>query len=187
MAKVTKRKAKTNTLSLTRITRAIYFLLATYIASIVIFDSGNLITKDAVIDRATLAFSILVINTAVWFMAAGNRSPTIRDALTYALVAVMLVFAGLTTYWERGMASTSTIFYALPLLAVGTLKHRHALIATATLAAGTYCFAAVKYFNDFFNEGYRVQLWGNLALYSGVIFCIAWLIMIITDLNHDSR
>jgi uncharacterized membrane protein YgdD (TMEM256/DUF423 family) len=91
------------------------------------------------------------------------------------------------TYWERGMASTSTILYALPLLVVAIAQNRHALMATAVLAAGTYAFAAVKYFNDYFNEGYRIQLWGTIVLVGGSIVVSSWLIMIIAGLRKDSK
>jgi len=60
-------------------------------------------------------------------------------------------------------------------------------MATAGLCAGTYAFSAVKYFNDYFNEGYRVQLWGNIVLYTGTILICAWLIMIVANLRQDSK
>ena len=161
-------------------------MLAVYVASIVAFDSGNLITREAVIDRATVAFVILVCNTFVWY-AAAEQAVRKKTLLVYLLSLVLVGFAGFSTYWERGMASSSTIFYALPLLSIATLKSRHALIGTAALCAGTYSFAAVKYFNDFFNEGYRIQLWGSLLLISGSIFVVAWLIMIVAGLRRDSN
>lgn len=184
--KKVKQSQKAENISLTRLTRTMYFLISFYVLSIVMFDSGNLITRESVIDRVTVAFALLVLNTLAWYVAA-ERVIVAKRLFIYLLTFGLLGFAGITTYWERGMASTSTIFYVLPLLTIATLKNRHSLLATAALAAGTYSFAAVKYFNDFFNEGYRIQLWGNLVLYSGVIFAIAWLIMIIADLRHDSR
>ena len=180
------RKSKASSLSLTRVTRSIYFLIGFYILSIAMFDSGNLITREAVIDRSTLAFVLLVLNTAAWYVASDKKIKS-KNLPVYVLTLGLLAFAGFSTYWERGMASPSTILYALPLLSVATLKNRHALIATAALAIGIYAFSAIKYFNDFFNEGFRIQLWGQIALYSGVILTMTWLIMIIADLRHDSR
>ncbi len=184
-----KNRTITNTaLPLTRLTRTVYFLCGLFALSIVIFDSGNLITREAVIQRWTLLSFLLIINSVVWLVSSQlQKKPSITIALTTVMVVSLTTFAGFVTYWERGMASTSTIFYVLPLLVIATLKNRHALLATATLSAVTYAFAAVKYFNDFFNEGYRVQLWGSLVMYGGTIFICAWLIMIITDLRHDSH
>jgi hypothetical protein len=154
--------------------------------SIIIFDSGNLITREAVIDRWTLITALLIVNTIVWYAASRSVIKKV-DILIAAMTLTLLAVAGFMTYWERGMASTSTILYALPLLTVATMKNRHALLATAAFAIGTYSFAAVKYFNDFFNEGYRVQLWGTILLVSSAIFTIAWLLMIVAGLRHDSK
>jgi uncharacterized protein (UPF0333 family) len=138
------------------------------------------------VNRWSLLSALLVVNTGVWYAASQRNKNTSHLALLF-LSALLIVFAGMMTYWERGMASSSTLLYVLPLLLVATLKNRHALLATATFAAGTYAFATVKYFNDFFNEGYRVQLWGNIVLYAGTIFVCTWLIMIIAGLRHDSE
>lgn len=177
----------TSSLDLTRLTRTVYFLLVVFAVSIMIFDSGNLITRDAVVERWTIFSALLVINTAIWVSASQTSQVGFRSLATYISALSVLGFAGLMTYAERGMASTSTLLYALPLLIVATLKSRHSLIATAALSAGTYAFASVKYFNDFFNEGYRIQLWGSLVFYTGIIFTAAWLLMIVAGLREDSR
>ena len=172
--------------TLTRLTRTIYFMLVVYITSLIVFDSGNLITRDAVIDHATVAFVVLVCNTFMWY-AAAEQAIRKKTLLVYALSFLLIAFAGFNTYWERGMESNSTILYALPLLSIATLKNRHALMATAVLCAGTYSYAAIRYFNKFFNEGFRIQLWGTLLLISGSIFVVAWLIMVIAGLRRDSH
>jgi uncharacterized membrane protein YgdD (TMEM256/DUF423 family) len=182
-----KTKKTDSSLDITRITRTIYFFLGVYILTIVIFDSGNLITREAVINRWSIASLLLLINTLVWFTAVQNWAVPFKKSLIPLLTLGLLVFAGLTTYWERGMASTSTILYVLPLLVIATSKNRHSLIATAVLAVATYSFAAVKYFNDYFNEGYRIQLWGNLVLIGGTLFAATWLIMILAGLRKDSK
>lgn len=188
MAKKAVTKKQDLNLAITRVTRTVYFVLAFYALSIVIFDSGNLITRESIIDRWLLFTVVLVVNTLAWYAASQKKSMFNRPSASILLLSLFLVaFAGFNTYWERGMASTSTILYALPILVVATLKSRHALIAITTLSAGMYSFAAVKYFNDFFNEGYRIQLWGQIVLYSGVIFALAWLVMVVTGLRHDSK
>lgn len=173
-------------LTLTRLTRTIYFVLVLYVIVMVLFDSGNLIQREAIIDRITLVFIVMVINTIAWY-AASERALPLKNASVYILTILLIAFAGFNTYWERGMASTSTILYALPLLTAALVKNRHALIATAALCASTYSFASIKYFNDFFNEGYRIQLWGTLLLQCGIFFGVTWLIMIIAGLRHDSK
>lgn len=172
--------------SLTRVTRTLYGFLGIVALATVIFDAGNLVTKDAVIDRWTALFVVFVVNTIAWFIASEGTAFSKR-ILVLLVSLTLLGFAGAMTYWERGMASTSTILYTLPLLSVAILKNRHALIATTALCIATYAFASVKYFNDFFNEGYRIQLWGSIVMYSGLFAVVAWLIMILTGLRKDSE
>ncbi len=179
-------RLKTEDISLTRITRTLYIFVGFFAISIVIFDSGNLITRESVVDRWSLLSVLFIANTVAWFIGS-KPSKSNKSVLTYMLSISLLAFAGFMTYWERGMASTSTIFYILPLLVIATLRDRHALMAVAGLSGGTYAFSAVKYFNDYFNEGYRVQLWGNIVLYCGTILVSAWLILIISGLRKDSK
>lgn len=183
----TKKSSENLQLSVTRITRTIYFFIALYMLSIVVFDSGNLITRESIIDRWAIVSILLIINTFVWFIAVQKIPLSSKALIVYILTITLLVFAGLNTYWERGMASTTTIFYILPILAIATLKNRHALIATAVLSVGTYAFACVKYFNDYFNEGYRIQLWGSILIIGAAIFTATWLVMIIAGLRKDSN
>lgn len=180
------KKQKTENISLTRVTRTLYFFIGFFAISIVIFDSGNLITREAVIDRWSLLSGLFIANTIAWFIGS-KPSKNNKSILTYMLSISLVAFAGFMTYWERGMASSSTIFYVLPLLVIATLKNRHALMAVAGLSAGAYAFSAVKYFNDYFNEGYRVQLWGNIVLYFTTILICAWLILVVSGLRKDSK
>ena len=182
---MTKRTKAKNDLTLTRVTRTLYFFAAVFGLYIIVVDAGNLLTREAVIDRWVLLSALIAVNTFGWWLAA-QRSKENKLVISL-LVALTVVFAGFMTYWERGMASTSTVLYALPLLIAATLKSRHFLLATATLSTSTYAFAAVKYFNDFFNEGFRVQLWASILLVAGTLYTAAWLIMIATGLRHDSK
>jgi len=179
-------KQKSENISLTRTTRTLYFFIGFFALSIVIFDSGNLITKEAVVDRWSLLSMLFVANTVAWFIGS-EPSKNNRALLTYMLSLSLIAFAGFMTYWERGMASSSTIFYILPILVIANLKNRHAVMTVASLCVGTYAFSAVKYFNDYFNEGYRVQLWGNIVLYSGSILVCAWLVLVVSGLRKDSK
>jgi hypothetical protein len=183
MPKSTKTK-KSDDLDVTKVSRTLFFLVGVLALTVVIFDSGNLITREAVNQRWLLLTILFGANTTAWFLGS---LPELKKPVTYGLSLLLVVAAGFMTYWERGMSSTSTILYILPLLVIATLQNRHALQGMAALSAGTYSFAAVRYFNDYFNEGYRVQLWGNLAQYIGIIFVSAWLIMILVGLRKDSK
>ncbi len=174
-------------LALIKVTRTIYFLIIIFIAVIIAFDSGNLLTREAIIDRWTIISVLFIINTVIWYWASQKSSNSARFYTTLLLSVALVILAGFMTYLERGMASTSTILYALPLLTIATIKNRHALIATASICSATYAYASVRYFNEYFNEGYRIQLWGTIFFTVGIIFVTCWLIMIISGLRHDSE
>ncbi len=186
MVVMTKKIKQTSSPMLTQVTRTLYYFLGVIALTLVIFDSGNLLTKDAVVDRWTALFVLFTINTIAWFIGSQGTSYS-KKVLTLLLALALMAFSGALTYWERGMASTSTILYVLPLLVVATLKNRHALLSLALLSIGSYALATVTYFNDYFNEGYRIQLWGSIFLYSGSILVVTWLIMVLTGLRRDSN
>jgi hypothetical protein len=56
-----------------------------------------------------------------------------------------------------------------------------ALVATATLAAAAYAAAAAKYFFDFYGEGYRVQLYGQIVFFGLLFYALAWLLLVVAE------
>lgn len=188
---MTRAKTKNNSKQLqvdaVRVTRTTFFLVVLTLLATIIFDSGNLITRDAVVQRWILACSLLLVNVIVWYFVQITKSTTAILSSVVTLVVAQILFASFMIYWERGMAATSTLLLAVPIVTSGVLKRRRLLLATTTLTAAAYSLASVKYFNDFFNEGYRIQLWGNLFFYSGLCFIIGWTVMVLSGLRHDSR
>ena len=187
MAKNKKASDADSSLVLTRISRTLLFFVSFFALSTVIFDSGNLITRELVIERWVLTSILLAAIIASWSVAALTRYGTAHKIFIAITAAELLLFAGFVTYWERGMASTSTILYVLPILVIATLRNRHILLGTTALAAGVYALSAVLYFNTYFNEGYRIQLWGTLFQQVSTLFVTAWLIMTLTGLRRDSK
>lgn len=174
-------------LTLTRLGKILFLLSAVLAISVVIFDSGNLITREAVIDRWVLTSVVFVAAAITWFMASlgGSEKRALHVSVIYVVALILLVAAGFMTYWERGMASSSTILYVLPLLTIAILRNRHALLAMTALSSGTYALAAVLYFNTYFNEGFRVQLWGNIVLYAGIILVCGWLLLLLLRISKN--
>lgn len=186
--KKTKNNQHLDDLEVTRITRTIYFVVVTLIAFVVISDSWNLILREKIVWLVGAVVFVFTLNTLVWMLAATTRKSN-TSALLYrmTLVVSLIALAGIFTYNERGMASTSTPLYVLPILIAATLHNRHILIGTSLLTVATYFFAVVSYFNLNFNEGYRVELYSKLVLFAGLILCISWLTMILVGLRRDSR
>ncbi len=170
-----------------RITRTTFFAVALFMLVTALFDSGNLITRESVAQRWVAGTLLLFATLSVWFLVRTSESITRNMTLLFALAVCEVIFAGFMIYWERGMASTSTLLLALPIITVGVMRRRVLLLLITTLTAATYSLSAVKYFNDFFNEGYRIQLWGNVVFYSGLCFILAWMVLILVGLRHDSK
>lgn len=193
----TKKKPSKNTpsktidldnLEATRITRTMFIVVLTLLTFIIVSDSWNLILREKIVWLVSGIFLLFIVSTVVWMLASTAKQSR-SSSLFYrlALVVTLMVLAGLFTYNERGMASTSTPLYVLPILVAATLKNRHILIGTAFLSIATYLYTTVAYFNLNFNEGYRVELYSKLILFSGLILCITWLVMILVGLRNDSR
>lgn len=157
-----------------------YFFIAAYIGTIIIFDMWNLIPRDAVGRRWQAAGLLLIVNTVVWYIAKLKQKKSgVYQLLMTALILADVIFVALNVYWERGMASNSVAMFAIPLILAASLRNRSALISTASLCVAAYSIAAVSYFFDYYGEGYRVELYGTVGLFSALFFIIAGLLLAI--------
>lgn len=164
---------KSPPLYITRLAKIQFSLVAIYSIYIIIFDSGNVLTREAVYHRWVMAAVLLVVFTLFW-VSTKKASVKVCFALLIASVLAQIAFAGFSVYWERGMASMSTILFALPIVTMSLSGSRTYTMGTALLAATAYIVACTKYFYDFFNEGYRVQLYGQMFFFAAVLLLIGW-------------
>ena len=148
--------------------------------SIIIFDSWNLFTHEAVSERWTFAGGLLALNSLLWYAARMKfKKESVYVNLVLLLIAADLVFAAFNVYWERGLASKSVILFAVPLITAATLRSRSTLLATSALATAAYSTATVRYFFAHYGESYRVELYGYVAFYCALFFVLSWLLFII--------
>jgi hypothetical protein len=156
------------------VARAHFWYVGAIAISIIAFDSTNLITREIVQKRWTSAVALLVAVTLVWYFVRRNtKNESYYRLLTYCLIAADILFAAYLVYLDRGMASRNVVLFAIPIAVSALLNSRAALFATAALSTAAYFFAATKYFYDFFNEGYKAELYGVLFLYSACFFVVA--------------
>ncbi len=164
-------------LSILRISRVHFYYALVFALSIIIGDAWKLITPDAVLQRWTVAATMLVVTTIVWY---ASRSTPRRDQyykiLAYALILMDIGVAAFMVYAERGMASRGVALFAIPIVVSAVLNTRSAPFATAALSVAAYSFAAVRYFVVNFNEGYKIELYSVIAFYSACFFIIAGLV-----------
>lgn len=156
------------------VARAHFWYVGFVAISIVAFDSTHVITRESVQNRWTSAVILLVATTLIWyFVRRDTKTESYYRMLTYALITADILFAAYLVYLDRGMASRNVLLFGIPLAVSSLLNSRSALFATAALCTAAYVFAATKYFYDYFNEGYKAELYGVLFLYSACFFVIA--------------
>lgn len=156
----------------------LHFLLAVAFAiSIILFDAGNLITPDVVLQRWTMGTTLFVITILAWYASRSHvQSSSYQKLLLYSIILADIMLATFLIYNERGMASRAVILFAIPIVASGILNSRRALITTAALCAAAYSMSAIRYFTVNFNEGYKIELYGTIGFYSAVFFLLAALL-----------
>jgi hypothetical protein len=170
------KKAKQAVLSplyITKLAKIQFSLVAVFAVYIIIFDSGNVLTREAVYHHWILEALLLAISSLFWVCT--KKAPArVTFVVLLVCIAMQLVLAGYSTYWERGMASMSTILYALPIASMALSGSRTYTVGTSLFAAAVYITACTKYFYDYFNEGYRVQLYGQLFFFSALFLLLGW-------------
>lgn len=174
-------------ISTLRLARVHFLYGLAFAASIIVYDASKLIAPEAVLNRWKYTIGLLVATTAVWYIAKIKKdNASLQKSLIAVLVCIDIIFASLLVYADRGMASLAVILYAVPIVTAAALLSRSALLATAALSAAAYAFVAVKYFVDFFNEGYKVQLYSTIVFYSAVFFVLALLLITVIRRKTDT-
>lgn len=147
--------------------------------TLVIFDAWDLLAPEDNIRRWYLVITLFAVFVSIWSLARRKlQNSKSYTTLIVVLLAVDIIFAAINVYWQRGMASKAVALFAVPIVAASLVRSRKLLLATAALSSAAYAVAAIKYFFDFYGEGYRVELYGEIFFYSAVFFVLAGLMMI---------
>lgn len=161
-------------LSLLRATRAHFLYVGLVIAQIIIYDAWKLIVPEAVLKRWLAAAAFAAVITFVWYQVRNSHATKANlTYMAYALIAADILYASFSVYQQRGMASRSVILFVIPLLVAIILRSRRAIYATAMFAVIAYTTTAVSYFVINFNEGYKIELYGEVGFYSVLLFILA--------------
>jgi hypothetical protein len=81
------------------------------------------------------------------------------------------------------MASRAVLLYIVPIVVSAVLLSRVAVLMTAALATSAYVLTAIKYFVDYFNEGYKAELYTEVGFYCAMFFVVAALLATIIRFN----
>lgn len=160
----------------------VHFAYAGLLAlQIIIFDAAQLITPKAVLERWQIIALLLVVTTVVWYLAKTRWATSLGFLIfTVSLVLTDIAVASSYVYDQRGMASKAVFLYLVPIVTAAVLKSRSALFATALLCVAAYSTTAITYFVNNFNEGYKVELYGEVGFYSAMFFIAANLIWLVS-------
>lgn len=122
---------------------------------------------------------LLTVSIIGWYLATtSNRSSVLYRNMIYGFILVDIFVASYGVYTQRGMASRAVALYAVPIVIAGILLSRAALFATATLCAIAYVATAISYFVLNFNEGYKIELYGEIGFYTAMFFVLAGLMWV---------
>lgn len=166
--------------SVLRLTRVHFFLIGAMCLQILFYDAWKLLAPEAVLQRWVVTLSLLIVVTIVWFLShTQNSAAGTYRRLIFILVLADIIAAAIEVYLQRGMASRSVMLFAVPIISSAVLLNPTAIFATATFCVVAYVTAAVTYFVVHFNEGYKIELYGEVGFYSGVFFILAGLLSVL--------
>lgn len=162
---------------LRRVTNLHYVFMLAVAGQIVLFDSGKFIPPAVVLYRSIALGALAVAVTFVWYMCR-NRSG--QESTLNKLLALLIVadisFASFMVYSQRGMASKAAMLYFIPIIVSAIAVRKSAILATTALCTITYITTCIAYFVLNFNEGYKLELYGETAFYS-ICFVIAGMLL----------
>lgn len=156
----------------------IHVLIGIFFAiQLIIYDASKLITPEVVLKRWFVTAGLIIAGAICWYLARLNNSTTVARNLVWFLISIDLFVASFSVYTQRGMASRAVLLFIIPILTAAVLQRKGAIYLTALLAVITYIVTAIAYFVLNFNEGYKIELYGEVGFYSALLFAIgaiAW-------------
>jgi len=160
-----------------RLSRAHFVYVLILASQIILYDAAKLISPESVLNRWAITAGLLVVTTLVWALAhQANKSNLLYEKLIYALILADIAVASFSVYSQRGMASRAVLLYVIPIVVAASLGKRVVLFGTAMLSIAAYTTTAIMYFVLNFNEGYKVELYGEIGFYSAIFLLLASLL-----------
>ncbi|MGI9027540.1 MAG: hypothetical protein ACR2FM_01695 [Candidatus Saccharimonadales bacterium] len=165
--------------SLVRVAKIQLALVVIYVAQIMAYDAAKLITPEAVLQRWYAVAGLTIVSVGVWYLARG-KAATLNHykLLTWLIILTDIAFAVFNVYTQRGMSSRSVALFFIPIIISSILLSRVALFTTAILCVAAYTTTAVAYFVNYFNEGYKIELYGEISFYSSLFLLAAALLWV---------
>ncbi|MEK7603039.1 MAG: hypothetical protein AAB459_02225 [Patescibacteria group bacterium] len=164
----------------TNILRAsrIHFIFGIILAGqIMLYDATKLQTPDVILQRWILTAVFIIVVTTSWYLIRTNKlGVTGLRYAAFSLIIADIFIACFSVYTQRGMASRAVFLFIIPLLTAATLQTRAAIFGSLALCITAYSTTAITYFVTHFNEGYKVELYGEVGFYSLLMTLVAMFI-----------
>ena len=164
--------------SLLRLSGLHFLYVGALAAQIIVYDAWQLLAPAAVLQRWTATALLLGAVTGIWYRARPGQTAQAYRRLAFLLILADIGIATFGVYTQRGMASRAVALYAIPLVVATILRSRAALFATAILCVASYFVAAIAYFVLHFNEGYKIELYGETGFYAATFLLLAGLLAV---------
>lgn len=140
-----------------------------------------MLTPEILQQRFFIIILMLSVTTSLWWFSRIRKlAPNTYKVIIFLQALMYIIVGGYSVYAERGMASNSVILFVIPLTIVSLAFSGKSLIATAVISIAVYAGVAIKYFMNFPSEGYKVELYGGIVFYAGVLLLISamlWVLM----------
>lgn len=160
--------------SAVRVGRVLFVLTLVYVVTIILYDAFALVTPDMLLVRWMAAAGLAVGSAVLWYSARKKQAPAVYYArLLYGYVVLLTLFASLNVYIGRGMAAKAVMLFIVPIVVSGLLLRRAAIYMTAVIATAAYVLTAMTYATNNPSEGYKIELYGEVGFYSGLLFIVA--------------
>lgn len=152
---------------------------------LIIFDAGKLITPDIVLKRWVGVGILAIVSSICWFVARLQEDDKTLQKFVWLLVITDIAFVSWYVYLERGMSSRAVMLYALPILTSAILLRKGAIYLTSLLSAVAYILTTNAYFVLNFNEGYKLELYGEVLTRAAVLIVFASLVWAVVRSKHN--
>ncbi len=170
---------------LIRVCRIQFMFVGLYAIYTIASDATHLVTPRLVLQRWSMNAFMLTGIGIIWYLARNSvKNSNYYRALIHTLILLNIAMATFNIYTQRGMASRAVMLFSIPIVVSALLLSRTALYLTAALCTAAYSLAAVKYFVDFFNEGYKAELYIEVAFYCGVFFMLAAILSVLVRFKN---
>ena len=168
-----------------RVTGLHFFYILALITQLIAYDAGKLIEPVVVLRRWAVILLLLTVVTVVWYKVQNKSLTQIQlNRLTYSLILTDIFVASFHVYVQRGMASKAVFLFVIPLIVAACLQRKKALIATSLFCITAYLLAAIGYFILNFNEGYKLELYGEIGFYSAMLLLASFALWLIARPNQ---